>query len=93
MLNTSRLYLITLTESGSVYLTQENHISIFVLPDFYGQFVHILEWITAEFPALPERKSVRPSCYQMNVPVGDVEIANILERLGCRKIQTTYLVK
>lgn len=78
---------------GSVYLTYENHMSISLLPNYYKEFNHILEWVMSEFPTLPESKSVRPSGYQMNVPLGDVEMEAMLKKLGCRKIQTTYLLK
>jgi hypothetical protein len=78
------------TYVGSVYLTYENHVSISLLPHSYDKFTDILKWITKQFTALPEIKSVRPSGYQMNVPVGDQKMVMMLDKLKYKKIQTTY---
>lgn len=78
---------------GSFYLTHENHISISLLPKYYDKFRDVLTWIMKTFPVLPEVKSVRPPSYQMNVPIADYELLNILDQIGFKKIQVTYTLE
>lgn len=75
---------------GTFYLSVENHITINIGKDFYSTIGDVITWIKAEFPPLPEVKSIRPKDYQMNIPIDDVEFMRILEGMGYHKIQSTY---
>ena len=64
---------------GTVYITYK--------------FSEILDWIVHAHKPLNGLKSVRPSHYQINVPIGDIDLDKVLSELGHTKIQVTYLLK
>ena len=78
---------------GTVYITYENHIAISLPSYSYDKFSEILDWIVHAHKPLNGLKSVRPSHYQINVPIGDIDLDKVLSELGHTKIQVTYLLK
>ena len=78
---------------GTVYLTNENHVSISVPSSDYGTVAQVLSWIIQTHEPLEGIKSVRPDCYQINIPTTDISFTALLDDLGHKKVQVTYLLK
>ena len=77
---------------GAVYLTFNNHISISMNKDKYNYVDDIIDWICSNHDPLSEIKSIRPGYFQMNVPIDDLNLLKILNKLGHKKIQLTYII-
>jgi len=77
---------------GTVYLTYENHVGISLPSACYSKFPDVLAWIAQSHQPLVGIKSVRPSCYQINIPIGDVGLTDVLAKLGYKQVQVTYLL-
>lgn len=78
---------------GTVYLTFENTMSIFLPERFYSLIGVVISIISKLHAPLEPIKSVRPSCYQMNVPVSDQAFADVLVKEGYGIIQKTFLLE
>ena len=78
---------------GTVYLTNENHISISFPYSNYSGVDEVLSWVIQNHKPLKGIKSVRPDCYQINIPASDVGFMALLDNMGYDQAQVTYLIR
>jgi hypothetical protein len=74
---------------GSTYVMQNNCIGIYLVYEV-SYFSQIVELITKKHKPLKEIKSVRPSNFYINISPNDKKIESQLNKLGAKKIQSTY---
>ena len=84
-------YLIKSNENyiGSTYVMESNCIGISLASDF-SNFPKIVELISKKHKPLKEIKSVRPSNFYINIAPNNKEIESQLNKLGAKKIQSSF---
>lgn len=70
--------------AGSCYLTHQNEFGMFIKKGFEGRGIATtaFKWIREKHPGERLLSNVNPE---------NIRIINVLKRLGCRKVQETYL--
>ena len=76
---------------GSTYVMDSNCIGISLASDV-SNFPKIFELISKKHKPLKEIKSVRPPNFYINVAPNNKKIESQLNKLGAKKIQSTYLL-
>lgn len=74
---------------GSTYVMESNCIGISLASDV-SNFPKIVELISNKHKPLKEIKSVRPSNFYINIAPNNKKIESQLNKLGAKKIQSTY---
>lgn len=74
---------------GSAYLMENNCVGINLITDV-NWFASIVETILKKHKPLREIKSVRPSCFYINIAPDNKEIEAQLVRINAQKIQSTF---
>ena len=74
---------------GSTYVMENNCIGISLILDV-SNFPKIIELILKKHKPLKEIKSVRPSNFYINIAPNNKKIESQLNKLGAKKIQSTY---
>jgi hypothetical protein len=74
---------------GTTYVMDNNCIGISLILDV-SNFPKIVEIISKKHKPLKEIKSVRPSNFYINIAPKDKKIESQLNKLGAKKIQSTY---
>jgi len=84
-------YLIKSNENyiGTTYVMENNCIGISLILDV-SNFPKIIELISKKHKPLKEIKSVRPSNFCINIVPNNKRIESQLNKLGAKKIQSTY---
>jgi hypothetical protein len=84
-------YLIKSNENyiGSTYVMENNCIGVSLIFDI-SNFSQVVELISKKYKPLKEIKSVRPSNFYINVAPNNKKIVSQLNKLGAKKIQSTY---
>jgi len=75
---------------GTVYVTYDNHLGIFLKEDFHDLFEAVISYILNNFDPLPALPSSRPSGFNINVSANDNEYLKKLARLGISPYQLTF---
>lgn len=78
---------------GTVYLTNENHVSIALPSSNDLEISEVLHWVMKHHKPLKGIKSVRPDHYQINIPSSDLNFMSLLDEMGYQQVQVTYLLK
>ena len=74
---------------GTTYVMENNCIGISLILDV-SNFPKIIELISKKHKPLKEIKSVRPSNFYINIVPNNKRIESQLNKLGAKKIQSTY---
>ena len=76
--------------AGTVYVTHDNHIGIFLREEFQKLFEDVISYIVKNFDPLPALPSSRPSGFNINVSVNDEKYLEKLAKLGISPYQLTF---
>ena len=76
--------------SGTVYMTYDNHLGIFLREEFQELFEDVISYILKNFDPLPALPSSRPSGFNINLSVNDKKYLEKLAKLGISPYQLTF---
>ena len=77
---------------GTVYLTNENVIGVFIEHEHLGILEETLTYVLDTFDPLPKIPSVRSPEFTINIAPRNTTYARIVQGLGGRLIQETYIL-
>ncbi len=78
---------------GATYISETNSISIQLLENDENSWEKILLYLIKKIKPLKKIPSVRNEHYTVNISANNIFCANIIKKLGGKKIQETYLLK
>ena len=78
---------------GTFYVTDDNHLGIFLMENFQDLFESVVNYILKNFDPLPALPSVRASDFSINVSAYDNEYLKRFNQLGIRPYQFTFKLK
>ena len=75
---------------GTVYVTYDNHLGIFLTKEFQELFEDVIRYILENFDPLPAIPSSRSSGFNINVSANDKEYLKKFSQLGIYPYQFTF---
>ena len=75
---------------GAFYITFNNSISIDLMPKKITKLEEILKLITENFQPMPEKKSIVPSYFYINLAIDNQSFIDELMRIKWKPIQMTF---
>ena len=75
---------------GTVYVTYENQLGVFLTEQFQDLFEDVLKYIIRAFDPLPALPSSRASGFSLNVSANDKECLRKFDKLGISPYQFTF---
>ncbi len=79
-------------KGGSVYITENNEIGLFLLPDFVQYQTDVLGLLVATHSPLPAVKSKRVAAFSVNANPSNATLISSILAAGGRHVQSTYLL-
>ena len=75
---------------GTFYLTFNNSIGLNLIEKYQNQDKSVLLYIIKKFKPLKELKSVRPTCFYINIPINHDKLEETIKDIGGVITQKTY---